>query len=415
MLDRSRVLASLLVTTFACSPSGGSAPAGSGTAAGPGASSSPIAAATATATAIATSSAAAPSSAASAASSPGGTASAPAAEDAPEGMVLVPAGHFKMGGQSEENTPVHEVFVASFFMDKTEVTVDAYTPCVKSGTCKPMGSDNPFCNSKFTDRGKHPANCVDWKDADAFCKSVGKRLPTEREWEYAARGGSEQHLYSWGDAEPSTSNCCYMHMGGTCEVGAYAKGAFGLLDMTGNVWEWTSSWFAPYPDEAAEGRFKVYRGGSWSRRFPKWMHNDLRNRYQLHEHSASLGIRCAKTLLPLTCPEGSEARGEACVKTGTAAPVASSSAAPHPFGGGTAAPAASSTAIASAAPRPEDETPVRGRAARFDEDCQKHYPGLPVAYNWSGGTFQAREPLIRGAGCKKRDVGKGWSSACCPN
>jgi len=73
--------------------------------------------------------------------------------------------------------------------------------------------------------------------AEAYCGFVGKRLPSEREWEYIARGGSEQRLYSWGDNDPTDKISCYMHVGGSCEVGSYPAGAFGLFDVSGNVWE----------------------------------------------------------------------------------------------------------------------------------------------------------------------------------
>lgn len=335
-----------------------------------------------------------------------------ATAEAPVGMAIVDEGVFTMGGESPENTPRHAVAVARFYMDLKEITVDDYAACMKGGACKPMRDDNPFCNARFAGRGDHPVNCIDWNDAEAYCASVGKRLPTEREWEYAARGGSAGNLYAWGNEDPDTTRSCYMHNGGSCEVGTHAAGAFGLFDMTGNVWEWTSSWFGPYPTEATSGRYKVYRGGSWSRRFTKWMRNDLRNRYAVHEHSASVGFRCAKDHAPLTCPKDAIPDHGRCTAAGTATavPVASGPIGSKPPTRSAAAASAPSPSSAA----PADATPVRRRAPGFDADCQKYYPGKPVAYQWSGGSFQAREPLIRAAGCKKRDVGVGWSSACCP-
>ena len=187
----------------------------------------------------------------------------------PQGMVEVPAGVFLMGGESPENTPVHEVVVATFYLDLNEVTMEAYAACVTAGACKPPGVGNPFCNALLPDRARHPVNCVDWRDAESYCKYVGGRLPTEAEWEYAARGGAEQRPYSWGAEEPDRRRACYMHEGGSCVVGTHPAGAFGLFDMTGNVWEWTASWYGPFPGEADSGTTKVYRGGSWSRRFAK--------------------------------------------------------------------------------------------------------------------------------------------------
>jgi sulfatase modifying factor 1 len=339
---------------------------------------------------------------------------APAASGPPEGMVEIPEGVFKMGGSGLENSPAHDVAIARFYLDKTEVTMDAYAGCVKAGACQPPKEDNPFCNVRFPDRGAHPANCVDWRDAEAFCKHVGKRLPSEREWEYAARAGAQQRMYAWGNEEPDTTRSCYMHQGGSCPVASYPAGGFGLFDMTGNVWEWTSSWFAPYPHEPADGQFKVYRGGSWSRRFAKWMRNDLRNRYAVHEQSASVGIRCAKDHPLLSCPAGSVAASGRCALPTDPAPPPIASAA-RPLGSGPLPPGAFSGAPGSAKPALDDAPPKRVRASGFDADCQKHYPGLPVAYQWVGGNWGAREPLISGAGCKKRDIGVGWSSACCPN
>ncbi len=356
----------------------------------------------------------------------------PRAAPPPAGMVEIPPGYFLMGGESPENTPVHEAVVAKIWLDEKEVTTEAYGACVSEGKCKPPRVDNPFCNAPFPDRKDHPANCIDHNDATAFCERAGKRLPTETEWEYAARGGAEQRLYSWGNEEPDRQRACYMHEGGSCSVGAHPAGAFGLYDMTGNVWEWTSSWYAPYPAEASEGFYRVYRGGSWSRRFAKWMRNDLRNRYRPEEQSASVGFRCAKDVTPTECPPGATAKGTKCVRTsGTplcpkgeqyvqgacwaagivpahAAAGAASGRLPTAASGEAAA---LPTATASAAP----VALSRSRAPGFDADCARISPGLPVAYSFSGGSFHDREPMVRASGCKKRDVGVGWTSACCAN
>lgn len=350
------------------------------------------------------------------------SASRPSSAAPSAGMVRVPEGIFLMGGEGSENSPRHRVAVASFELDVTEVTVGAYSRCVAQGRCAPAKLDNPFCNGHFEGREQHPVNCVDHRDATSYCRFADKRLPTEREWEYAARGGAEQRLYAWGHEEPDRSRSCYMHEGGSCEVGRYAPDAFGTRDLTGNVWEWTASAFLPYPAEASEGLFYVYRGGSWSRRFAKWMRNDLRNRYRPEQQSASLGFRCARSLEPLRCPEGSEPRegrcelpeepasrcprgtfldGEACKPLGGGALPAA--------GGAQGAPSSASAAVAPGAP----ERPVRGRSPVHDGDCSSHYPGKPVAYQWSGGRFEEREPLIAAAGCVKRDIGQGWTSACC--
>jgi hypothetical protein len=347
-------------------------------------------------------------------------------------MVRIPEGTFLMGsplGASAEERPMHEVAIAAFFFDRTEVTMNAYAACVTAGACTPTKDDNPFCNVRFEGRGDHPVNCIDWDQAVAYCASLGKRLPTEREWEYAARGGAERRTYSWGEADADSTRACYMHAGGSCPVGSFAPGAFGLLDVNGNVWEWTSSWFGSYPDEPEKGLFKVYRGGSWSRRFPKWLRNELRNRYRKGQHSASLGVRCAKTVEPLVCPPQHAAEGGACVRIegvpacepgfawrdGACAPAGRAATSRPAPPGGDEAPAAATAP--SSAPRAYDDTDgiqyVRTRTPQHDPGCQRNWPSTPAAYRWDGGTFHSRNGPIAAAGCNKRDMGRTWTSACC--
>lgn len=348
---------------------------------------------------------------------------------APAGMVLVPAGIYLMGspeGGSFEERPMHEVIVPAIYFDRTEVTVGAYRKCVEAGQCEAPRTNNPFCNAHFDDHDDHPVNCIAWGDADAYCKFVGKRLPAEREWEYAARGGAERRTFSWGHEPANSSIACYSHSG-TCKVASFDAGAFGLHDMSGNVWEWTSSWYGPYPTEMEKGLFKVYRGGSWSRRFPKWLRNELRNRYRVQRSSAALGMRCVKTKEPLECPDEAEPREGRCVRVrgttlcepgyafdGKACTLDLHGKAPA------AAPAAGSTGDVDATPEAEssegaDVAPqyVRSRTPAHDGDCKRNWPGTPAAYRWDGGTFHSRNPVIARAGCVKRDMGRTWTSACC--
>jgi hypothetical protein len=351
-------------------------------------------------------------------------------------MVRIPEGIFKMGGQSEENSPIHAVAVERFDLDVAEVTMKEYKSCIEAGVCKPLQHGNPFCNDLHEGRDDHPVNCIDWFDAEAYCKRAGKRLPSEREWEYAASGGAEQRFYSWGNEEPERSRSCYSHEG-TCPIKTYGPGAFGLYDMTGNVWEWTSSWYGTYPLEAQEGRARIARGGSWSRRFAKWMRNNLRNRFEPNEWTSSLGFRCAKDVLPVTCPSGSTANGMACqlpeelglcapdeVKVGSACVprVAANGTGPMPNMGGPL-PSSSGVAVPSASgesPAPTaaaSSGPIaisRNRSPGFDDDCAHISPSMPVAYEFRGGGFHDREPLVKASGCKKRDVGVQWTSVCCP-
>src|SRR5262249_9301812 len=159
-----------------------------------------------------------------------------------------PAGMFLMGSPVErgspEERPMHEVVVAEFDLDRTEVTTRAYSECVRAGACTRPRQQSSLCNAvedagdgraaatrpaavAAEARGAHPINCIDYRQAEAYCAFAGKRLPTEREWEYAARGGAEERRYSWGEDDPTQERACYDHHG-TCPVASFAPGAFGL-------------------------------------------------------------------------------------------------------------------------------------------------------------------------------------------
>ena len=379
-------------------------------------------------------------------------------------MIALPAGIFLMGSRAVEGTPeehpLHEVALASFLLDRTEVTAKAYLSCVRAGACTPPHDRAPLCNgggSGAAGRDDHPINCLDFAQAEAYCRFAGKRLPSEREWEYAARGGSERRRYSWGEEPPDEERACYNHIG-SCPVGSFAPGAFGLLDMSGNVWEWTSTFFGPYPVEADAGQRIVYRGGGFSRRFPKWLRTALRNRFKPGEWSAALGVRCARSIAPVQCPPdteprpaGSGSRGPDAASAGATA-SAGAPALPRPelppacvrvrgtpgcepgyawngdrcalagpggltlIGRATPPPSQGAAALnAEPAPRiaPADAPVVRARTPELDADCQRHYRATPAAYRYTGGTFHGRNPVLGADGCTKRDVGEGWTSACC--
>ncbi len=213
----------------------------------------------------------------------------------PPGMVLVPGGTFTMGsdGDSKSERPAHPVTLThSFFIDKTEVTAAEYGACMKSRACthtrmitadakgRTHATNSPTCNRPY-DRNyaRQPINCVTYAQAAAYCKHVGKRLPTEAEWEYAARG-TDGREYPWGNAPAKT--CRQAISGGaegacggrkgTFEVGTTVDGVspFGLFDTSGNVWEWVVDDYAAFspgavtdpllPPRGAKG---VIRGGSW--------------------------------------------------------------------------------------------------------------------------------------------------------
>ncbi len=200
--------------------------------------------------------------------------------------VSIPGGSFMMGSNSgdADEVPVHQVDVPAFEMTETEVTVSQYHACVDDGACSDPDTGT-YCNWGVDGRDDHSVNCIDWQQAVDFCGSVGGRLPSEAEWEYAARGGGQDIIYPWGNESPS---CTYAVMndaaaGGrgcgedrTWAVCSKTAGntAQGLCDMAGNVWEWVQDWYhsdyngAPADGSAWESPFgfyrRVLRGGSWS-------------------------------------------------------------------------------------------------------------------------------------------------------
>lgn len=349
-------------------------------------------------------------------------------------MMPVKGGRFWVGSEphegSSEERPRFETQVASFCLDRTEVTMAAYDKCAATGSCQPPRKKRRFCNANYPDRKNHPVNCVNWQDAVTYCEAQGARLPTEVEWEYAARGGSQHLKYSWGNESPN-GRTCWKHPHGSCEVAQFQPGAFGLHDMIGNVWEWTASSFGPYPWPPVDGPQKVYRGGSWSRRFEKWMRPRLRNRYRAGDWGSHLGFRCAKTLDVAACPYGKakdggclhgvETMGCSARKTFNGVRCAREGAPECPAGRkkvpghgcvtaldiSSAGPAASGSASKPAAIS-------RARTPEFDADCAQHYPGRPQAFRYSGGTHAGRNQVSARVGCANRDVGVGWNSTCCP-
>lgn len=343
-------------------------------------------------------------------------------EPAPEGMVRVPAGVFLMGSRAgsgnPEERPMHERVVAAFFLDLTEVTTGRYRACVDAGACKPSDRSDEFCNEHLPGRDEHPINCVDHPSAEAYCRYVGKRLPSEAEWEYAASGG-DGRTFSWGEADPTTKTACFSHPGGTCKVASFAPGAFGLFDMSGNVWEWTSSWFSLFPGEPATGARKVFKGGSWSRRWPKWLRVKNRSHWEPSKSNSWLGFRCARSVSPLECPPDTapSADGASCAR------VRGEPRCEPAFGwngttctrlGSDGKPSATAEPPFSASELTDPNEPISvSRSPADDADCQKNYPGKPVAYRWHGNTWEARVKLVKERGCTRRDNGARWVGACC--
>jgi formylglycine-generating enzyme required for sulfatase activity len=222
----------------------------------------------------------------------------------PATMAYVPGGEFWMGsvrGRGEyDERPRYLTKVANYCLDTYEVTTASYTQCVAHGQCSEPRGTHGTCN--YGKREDHPINCVDWNQAEAYCQSQGSRLPTELEWEYAARGGRKYFQFSWGSDSPEDHACWKSRQ--TCPVGSYAAGAFGLRDVSGNVWEWTHDWFGSYPWPERSGRQKVFRGGGYNRRSDRWFSTTLRNRAYPAAWSAQLGFRCARLAKDSECPFG---------------------------------------------------------------------------------------------------------------
>ena len=246
--------------------------------------------------------------------------------DCMDNFVTIPGGIFMMGcdpdkeGSCEsDNVPHHEVEISPFLIDKFEVTVERYMMCVDDGACESShyrtSDDSIKCNIGNDERDNHPANCVTWFGADAFCKWAGGRLPTEAEWEKAARG-TDGSIYPWGDSPTgscdnavveSTSAGC--GSGGTFPVGSKpdGKSPYGLYDATGNVAEYVSDWYQSkfYSESEASDKdtkgpdapdvegYRVCRGGSF-------LYGERRTRAAYRsgckddDASIDFGFRCVK-------------------------------------------------------------------------------------------------------------------------
>jgi len=190
-------------------------------------------------------------------------------------MVEIPAGPFTMGSDTGEGdeAPAYEVDLSAFEVDKFEVSNADFGQFVEAtGYQTDAEKEGRSKNWRNAAEGKdnHPVVYVSWNDAVAYCEWVGKRLPTEAEWEKAGRG-TKGWMYPWGDEwDPSKANVKDTGLRGTAAVGSFGAGAsfYGVEDMAGNVWEWTADWYEPYPGSTYQSdyfgqRFKVVRGGGW--------------------------------------------------------------------------------------------------------------------------------------------------------
>ena len=187
-------------------------------------------------------------------------------------LILIPAGEFTMGSPSGEGDddehPRHQVYLSAYYIGKYEVTNKQFARFVNETGYKAGGDWNICSNSSTAD---HPVDCVTWNDAAAYCKWAGLRLPTEAEWEKAARG-TDGREYPWGN-EWNTGRCNSTPSSSrTKPVGSYPDGAspYGAMDMAGNVEEWCADWYGGYSSLSQSnprgpwiGSVRVLRGGSW--------------------------------------------------------------------------------------------------------------------------------------------------------
>ena len=257
------------------------------------------------------------------------------ASQPPEGMALIPAGTFQMGSATGDvnEAPVHTVKLDAFYIDQYEVTNAEYQAFVTAtGHPVPRGIGytavyellkndyEPWDDPGFN-QPTQPVTTVTWFDATAYCGWASKRLPTEAEWEKAARGGLEGTRYPWGNAEPDNTtanfadsqtefewrspnvNDGYLF---TAPVGTFQPNGYGLFDMAGNVWEWCADWYSPTyysntqdverprrnPKGPDTGERRVLRGGTWYRAV-----HTLRNAERVSDFPDSslnvVGFRCA--------------------------------------------------------------------------------------------------------------------------
>jgi sulfatase modifying factor 1 len=246
--------------------------------------------------------------------------------DALADMILIPAGDFLMGSDygSEVEKPVRRVFLHTYYLDATPVTNTQFATFVEATGYRTTAerlenlmrsqdgqiqAPGPTWRAFATpDRKDHPVVYISWHDADAYAKWVGKRLPTEAEWEKAARGGLIGKLFPWGNAAPegranwNRTQANPQAAPPTTPVASFAPNDYGLYDMAGNVWEWCADWYLdPYyaigpssdPAGPERGQYKVRRGASWNVREDFRLRCANRGAMLPDRAWPNLGFRCA--------------------------------------------------------------------------------------------------------------------------
>jgi formylglycine-generating enzyme required for sulfatase activity len=244
-----------------------------------------------------------------------------------EKMVPIPAGAFTMGNSLDQamaeckkfrddcervwfavEEPAHPVDVPAFYMDIYEVTNVNYKACVTAGKCTPPRLTNSATHTDYYENAQYnnyPVIDVNWDQAKTYCEWRKVRLPTEAEWEKAARG-TEGRTYPWGEGIDKTrANYQDSKIGDPTMVGSYESGKspYGLYDMTGNVWEWVSDWYDVYPggDPKASTdfgqKFRGLRGGGWSDP-GNTVHAAYRGALDPTHSFGNIGFRCASSSAP---------------------------------------------------------------------------------------------------------------------
>jgi serine/threonine-protein kinase len=220
-------------------------------------------------------------------------------------MMEIPAGPLTMGSDTgkEDEAPAHKVDLPTFKIDRFEVTNADFAQFVEA-TGYQTDAEKAGLSRTWRDaaEGKdiYPVVYVSWNDAVAYCAWVGKRLPTEAEWEKAARG-TDRRMYPWGDEwDPSKANVKETGLRGTAAIGSFAAGAspYGVEDMAGNVWEWTADWYEAYPGSSFQspyygGQYRVLRGGGWFET-ADFVRTTTRNAASDTAANDDLGFRCAR-------------------------------------------------------------------------------------------------------------------------
>ncbi len=221
-------------------------------------------------------------------------------------MVLVPAGEFTMGSEQgdEDERPVHRVYLDAFYLDKVEVTNARFAKFSASVMSEPPWG---FANQEAPiKKGDQPVQWVNWMEATAYCAWVGKRLPTEAEWEKAARG-TDGRTYPWGNDPPTPARAVFGLMDGAepspaVDAREDGKSPYGALDMAGNLYEWVADWYAEdfyrhsparNPRGPSQGALKLQRGGSFTNN-PYRIRSTFRTKGEPTEHHPRVGFRCAQ-------------------------------------------------------------------------------------------------------------------------